>query len=207
MRGSPGASASLTATSRWAPSSLLAVGSLLLSPALAVAQTPPPAATPSQPLLWTQVPTRIDRSKDTLPRIETPAPPPGFLVAGDGRTDIAGRLIVDGRRYRIFGLDQLEPGRLCATPDGRRWACGGRARAHLSALVVGRTLRCRHVGDPEAADPVVDCRASERSLTELMVEAGYGGLNAEGAAVPALAKALEAARRARVGIWSALPPP
>lgn len=207
MRGPPGASAPLAAAPRRVSSCLPAACIVLLSPALAAAQTPPPAATTSQTPLWTQVPTRIDRSKDTRPRIETPAPPPGFLVAGDGRTDIAGRLILDGRSYRIFGLEPIEPGRLCTAQDGRRWACGGRARARLSALVVGRILRCRHVGDPDAADPVVDCRAPERTLTELMVEAGYGGLNAEGAAVPALAKALDGARRARVGIWSTLPPP
>lgn len=205
MRSAPGGSVSTTPASRRNPLLGISAGlSLFLLEPAAFAQLRPPAATPP---IWTQVPTRIDRSKDTRERVEIPAPPPGFVVAGDARTDAAGRLIIGGRSHRLVGLVPIEPDRLCSTADGRRWACGVRARAQLSGLVIGKTLRCHHVGDPAAAEPVVDCRVRERSVTESMISAGLGDLDAEGAAIAHLATAREAARRARIGIWSALPPP
>ena len=184
-----------------APLALLVA--VLALPAGATEPSPRPRP-PAAPPIWTTVPTRIDPGAETRERL-APAPSalpvPGFRVTGARAAD-GGSLIVDGRRHRLYCLSAVEPRRLCTTADGARWVCGRRAQAALSALVAGRSLHCRHTADPAAAVPVLDCLLDDRSISERLVAEGWAELDADGAATPALAAALDTARRTGRGIWS-----
>lgn len=170
-------------------------------------EAPRPSAPPSS--IWTTVPTRVDRAKETRERIAPAAsaiPDPAVRVTGVRAAD-AVTLKIGGRRHRLSGLAAADPRRICTAADGIRWACGRRADATLSALVTGRALHCVFIGDPAATDPVVDCRLDERSLSERMVAAGWAEPDADGVGSPALAAALAEARRAGRGFWSLNGPP
>jgi endonuclease YncB( thermonuclease family) len=179
---------------------------LALPPTALLAAEPPPRA-PSAPI-WTTTPTRIDRSQETRQRI-APAPAadplPRFVVRGARLAD-AGALLIDGRRHRLHGIVALPPEHLCTDPDGRRWACGLRARGALAVLASGHALLCHRFEETRGEDPVVDCLWQERSLSERLVADGWADLDADGRATPALAAALDEARRGRRGIWAAAAP-
>jgi endonuclease YncB( thermonuclease family) len=170
--------------------------------------SPPPAAD-APPPIWVPVPTRIDRDKETRERL-APAPTadvvPRVLVR-NARGDGPATLRIDGRRHRLFGLSEIDPGRICTTAEGRRWACGLRARAVLSALVAGRALLCHTIETAEGSDPVIDCRVQGGSLSERMVADGWAELDDAGAADPILAAARAAAGRDGLGLWSRRSPP
>jgi len=177
---------------------------LALMPAPAAAAEPQPPAPPATAPIWTQVPTRIDPSADTRERL----PPVPAIEARsayrltEARLAADGGLIAAGRRLRLFGLKPVAPGLICMASDGRRWACGLRARAALGNLVVPRGLRCRPIGDPEAEIAVVECLRGERSVVERLAAEGWADLDAEGSVDPTLAAALAEARRAGRGLWS-----
>lgn len=177
--------------------------------ATASAEEPSPPATAAPPPIWVPVPTRVDRDKDTRERLD-PAPAAEIVsrtVVRSARGDGPATLRIDGRRHRLFGLADIEPGRICTTAEGFRWACGLRARAVLAALVGGRTLRCRMIGAAEAADPVIDCLRGGRSLSERMLADGWAELDEAGAADPALVNARATAEREGRGLWSKRSPP
>lgn len=180
---------------------------LALPPSALLAAEPPTPRAPSAPI-WTTTPTRIDRSQETRERI-APAPAadplPRFVVRSARLAD-AGALLIDGRRHRLFGIAAVEPGRVCTDADGWRWACGLRARGALAVLASGHTLLCHRFEETRGEDPVVDCLWQERSLSERLVADGWADLDADGRATPALAAALEEARRGRRGIWSTAAP-
>jgi endonuclease YncB( thermonuclease family) len=169
----------------------------------------PPRTPPVTPPIWSDVPVLVDRAKETRERIApapTALPVPGFRVTG-ARGEGTGALRIDGIRHRLFGLAPIDPERICTDADGRRWACGLRARSTLSGLAVGHTLRCRRIDGSAPSDPVVDCRYRNRSLSERLIAEGLADLDDDGRADPILAAAVEAARRARRGLWAADPPP
>lgn len=176
--------------------------------ALLAAEPTPPRAAPAAPI-WTPTPTRVDRTRETRERIAPPAaadPLPRVAVRA-ARVADAAALLVDGRRHRLFGLAALPADRLCIDADGRRWACGLRARGALAVLVSGHALLCHHFAETSDGDPVVDCLWQERSLSLRLAEAGWAELDDDGRATPALAAAAETARRERRGLWAATAPP
>ena len=175
---------------------------LALAPSATAGEPPRPDA---KPPIWTSVPTRIDRSRETRERIEPPpAPPeePRLVIRGDARVVDAATIAADGRRLRLFGLVPIERDRICDVDGRRRWACGIHARAALGALVKGRILRCRTVSIGPDDVAVVDCLSQDRSISERMVEAGWAELDADGRASPTLTAARATAERDGRGIWS-----
>ncbi len=193
----------LTRHLRWP---LVAATVLVFAPGRsASAGDPPPPRSGTEPPIWTNVPTRIDRDRETRERIEPPPGPPvepRLVIRGDARVVDATTIAVDGRRLRLFGLVPVERGRICDV-DGRfRWACGIHARAALGALTKDRTLRCRILAVDPDADTVVDCLSQDRSISERLVEGGWAELDTDGRATPALAAARARAERDGRGIWS-----
>lgn len=174
----------------------------LLAPDLAARAEEPRSAPP----IWTTVPTRVDRSRETRERIEPTEAAralPRFAVPGTARVVDAASIAVEGVPHRLVGLLAVDHARLCTDAEGRRWACGLRARGALAALVAGRTLLCRRPEPPPASgEATIDCLRAERSLSEIMVEDGWAELDAEGNADPVLTAALERAKRDGRGIWS-----
>jgi endonuclease YncB( thermonuclease family) len=206
-----GSDARLCRRGRW-PRHAGCLVPLVLSAGIATAtaeETSPPPATVAPPPIWVPVPFRVDRDKETRERLD-PAPSADVvarvLVRG-ARGDGPAALRIDGRRHRLFGLAEIDPGRICTTTEGHRWACGLRARAALSGRVGGRVLLCRDIETAEAADPVIDCLLQERSLSERMAADGWAELDDAGTADPVLAAARAAAERDGRGLWSRSDPP
>lgn len=181
----------------------------LAVPAGAGAAEAPPSHPRTAPL-WPLRPVHVDRSKETRERIgaeDRPAPAPRIVFHGDGRLRDDVFVVSPTRRVRLHGIRPVPADRLCTTVEGRRWACGLRARAVLSALVFGRTLVCRPIGDPSATPPTVDCTVDGASLSRTLVAGGWCDLDADGAADPLLAAALDRAKRGGLGLWSTAGPP
>jgi len=183
----------------------LSAGALLLLATVGTATAQSPARETSPPI-WTNVPTRIDRSRETRERIEPPSPPPRRVVLAEpSRVIDSATLVVDGRTRRLRGLTAIPLDRLCVDRDGRRWTCGLRARGALVQLIEGRTVRCRPA-PPDAPDPPLDCDVADRSLSERMVAQGWADLDDEGRGDPALASARASAERDGRGVWAPTAP-
>ncbi len=181
----------------------------LLSAAPVGAEDPRPDAR-RRPPMWTTEPVRVDRSKETRERLEpSHGPPraPAIVIEGDGRLREGTVIVAGTRRLRLHGLGAIDPARICVDDGGRRWACGIRARAALSAAVAGRLLLCRPVGPQTGPDPVVDCLMRGASLSLTLVEDGWAELDEAGAADPVLAEASARAAREHRGVWARQAPP
>lgn len=179
---------------------LSASGLLLLASAgIAAAQSPPRETAPP---IWTNVPTRIDRSQETRERIEPPPPPPRRVVLAEpARVIDSATLIVDGRTRRLRGLLAVPRDRLCVDRDGRRWTCGMHARGALVQAIEGRAVLCRPA-PADALDPPLDCDVADRSLSERLLAEGWADLDDEGRGDPALAAARASAERDGRGVWA-----
>lgn len=174
---------------------------LLASVGIATAQSPP--REPSPPI-WTNVPTRIDRSQETRERIEPPPSPPRRVVLAEPTRVIdSATLVVDGRTRRLRGLVAIPLDRLCVDLQGRRWTCGMRARGALVQAIEGRAVLCRPADTP---DPPLDCDVAGRSLSERLVAEGWANLDDEGRGEPALAAARASAERDGRGVWARAAP-
>lgn len=197
-----------TASRRRCPLVVPASLALVLMQATAWAG-PPRAADEDVPPIWSNTPVRVDRSRDTRERIEaTPSrrEGPALRVRGNARVGEGATLIVEGKRHRLFGLAPPPSDRVCQDAEGRRWACGQRAFAQLSALIAGQSFGCRFVGAAEDPLPVVDCSGTERSISAMLVARGWSDLDPLGAADPTLAQALATAKAEHRGLWAPTAP-
>src|SRR4051794_5055514 len=62
----------------------------------------------------------------------------------------ADTLVLNGRPYRLDGIDAPETDQTCLTTTGAVWTCGVEARDQLKRFVIGRGVRC----DDKGPDPV-----------------------------------------------------
>ena len=88
----------------------------------------------------------------------------GAATVIDGET-----LVVDGRRFRLWGIDAPDSRQSCRM-RGRDYDCGRIAATALMDLVAGTRVRCRPVdGVPDAAR----CYAGGYELSEGMIHTGW----------------------------------
>lgn len=184
--------------------SVTVLTSLLLCPSAAKAQLVPlggPLQAPdmSEPPLWTSKPVRIDRARQNYERVA------GFFDPYVTQMRIRSSAIVeDGVSFRhdgeLFILSDVvgpAPMRLCRQDDGRRFACGGQARALLKKTIAGRYLEC--ITRPLARrTKLADCRIGQRHLSEILVEAGYARATSGGKLTDLGARA----KKSRMGFWA-----
>lgn len=104
-------------------------------------------------------------------------------------------LEIDGKIYRLNGIDAPEHGQKCG-----RWACGKEATEALKSILAGRTVRCQPLSKDGYGRIIATCYADGQDIGEMMVEAGIAWAFVkysdayEEAELNAKAKAL--------GIWS-----
>lgn len=77
-------------------------------------------------------------------------------------------LEVDGKAYRLHGIDAPEPGQICA--DG--WPAGHEAEEYLGELVNGRQITCMPTTGDRNGETVALCRADGLDLGSAMVTGG-----------------------------------
>ena len=152
-----------------------AVGVCLFWSALSASADSPrfPLLTP-QDGIWTDRPTRIDRSSQTYERI------PGIdqrytlllKIGGDVRFADGASFERDGIVYLVAGVSAPSPDQLCRTDDGRRFVCGARSRAFLRKTTFGHYLECTPIRLGRYLK-LIDCRLGARALSEILVSSGH----------------------------------
>lgn len=181
----------------------------------AVAQSPSPASPAglSQEqireriggaVLWTDKPVRVDPDRFQLrrapARLAHAAYPDRIYVPRFVRVSDSTSFEIDGRAYRLFNVAPVSTRMICRDVEGRRFACGHRARMTLRGLITGKMLACRAIGGPPSPDRLVACELNNRSLAEQLVRAGAA--QAMAPIPPFLRDAHRFALDLRVGLWS-----
>lgn len=129
------------------------------------------------------------------------APAPAFAqtISGYSRAVDGDTLEMTGYRVRLFGIDAVERGQVCDRA-GEAWRCGEEAAALLAELVEGREVACE-ARDTDAYGRLVGvCRAGRIDLSAAMAGAGYAVALEDFSEAYLLS--VDAARRARAGIWA-----
>ena len=163
---------------------------------------PPPAATPAP--------------VDTATRPRSPAPPENERltqgVAGVGRVVDGDTLRLEGRTYRLWGVDAPELIQVCQR-DGQGYACGREAAAYLRMLLAPEPglaesatagsvprLACVPRTSDQYGRTAALCRLGEKDLGAEMVRAGWAlVLTRHGTDY---APEEDEAREARRGLWA-----
>ena len=127
------------------------------------------------------------------------APSQAQVIYGNPRVVDGDTLDFGGERVRLFGIDAPERAQTC-TRDGQAWACGEDAKALLQALVADNRVSCRQRDTDRYGRSVATCSVARLDLSDAIARAGYAvALDQFGSDyVPAA----EAAKSARLGIWS-----
>jgi len=151
--------------------------------------------------LWTQHPTRIDRSKQHYERL------PALTVAKDSRVWLvvpfrikvldSASFAIGEQQYQFANIRPVKPGRLCQAIEGGRWACGRIASIFLGNLVRNKRLLCdiRQAGKKLMLS---NCIAGARDIATDIVTNGYGMAEADKVLLAAQADAQKARSK---GLW------
>lgn len=110
-----------------------------------------------------------------------------------------GTLLADGLIIRLDGISARDAEASCKGKDGKDWPCGGAAKAALTRLIRARSVVCVLPKSGEQKDFAARCAVAGIDLSAWMVRQGWA--NPKEPSEPALAKAAEAAKTARIGIW------
>lgn len=109
-------------------------------------------------------------------------------------------LVIDGARYRLFGIDAPESSQSCPTPDGGSWACGLAAAEKMRQLVQAGGVSCDHRDDDKYGRIVGVCTdGNGTDLNAEMVKAGLAWAFRRYST--AYVGYEEAAHAARIGVW------
>ncbi|TCN34076.1 endonuclease YncB(thermonuclease family) [Sinorhizobium americanum] len=81
-------------------------------------------------------------------------------------------LDLDGRIYRLHGIDAPEAGQDCDEDGGGHWACGKAAIERLEELVLGNDVRCDDRGQDPYGRTIGVCVAAGVDVNARMVREG-----------------------------------
>lgn len=130
---------------------------------------------------------------------QQPASSSPETIRGAFRVSDGDTLSLNGKRYRLKGIDAPERAQTCGASDAR-WACGDVARDGLSRLVAGGGTVCHGDEQDRYGRLLVVCKSGEVDLNGRMIEDGLA------IAYPSRGvdyRGLEArARQERRGLWS-----
>ena len=144
--------------------------------------------------------TRVYRSEGDIPQVVDPVPEGAKRVAR-ARVQRDGAIVGDGLSIRLHGIAALDPDRICQGALGERWACGRRAFIALYNRVNEQDIACQMV---QADAGAAKCWVDKVELSAWLLGNGLAEL-APGVTEPRLRAAEEAARKAKLGIWSDRP--
>lgn len=151
--------------------------------------------------LWTEYPTRIDRSKQHYERL------PAATVAKDSRLWLvvpsrikvldSTSFAIGEQQYQIANIRPVKPARICQAIEGGRWPCGRIASIFLGNLVRSKRLLC-DISQAGKKLMLSNCVAGARDIAAAIVTNGYGMAEADEALLAAQADAQKARRK---GLW------
>jgi endonuclease YncB( thermonuclease family) len=125
-----------------------------------------------------------------------------LLLFAPALADDVDTLTVDGKRYRLDGIDAPESDQSCLDRDGRLYACSQAAGAALQKFIAGRTVFCTDVG-PDRKDTerhVGQCFVDGVDLNHWLVENGWA-VSLEPYAKGRFKTDEDAAKAGRSGLW------
>ncbi|WP_332304029.1 thermonuclease family protein [Rhizobium sp. GR12] len=119
--------------------------------------------------LWTTSPVRVDLRHQNFERIPTPPDPYPLKIYADQRLRVVSnnRFTFKGQEFRLAGVEDIDRNRVCAGPDGRRYACGLNAFKALENRLRGKYLEC-HVVEEGGGVLSVECRINGQDLRALL---------------------------------------
>ena len=117
----------------------------------------------------------------------------------DAGTLEAGLLPTDTVLIRLEGIEAREADETCKKEGGKSWPCGARARAALFLFIRYRAVTCTLPPGGETKDFAARCSVKGQDLSTWLVRQGWATPHA--GAEPELAKALDAAKTERLGLW------
>lgn len=110
-----------------------------------------------------------------------------------------GTLLTEGLIIRLDGISARDGDASCKSEDGKAWPCGAAARAALTRLIRARSIVCVLPKSGEQKEFAARCAVAGTDLATWLVRQGWA--TPKEPPEPALAKAAEAAKTARIGIW------
>ena len=115
-------------------------------------------------------------------------------VRDGGTLETRGDMVI-----KLDDIDAYAADQTCKDAKERTWACGMRARAALTRLIRGRAVVCKVPATGKAKSVAARCTLAGTDLSTWMVSQGWAKPAAP--AEPKLAKAAEAARKKKIGVW------
>jgi endonuclease YncB( thermonuclease family) len=114
----------------------------------------------------------------------------------------ADNLTLDGRTYRLDGIDAPEIDQTCIGREGEAYPCGRAAAQARNEFIAGRTVHCDDLG-PDRAYPnwrIGRCSVAETDLNRWLVKEGWA-INLEPDAKGRFKGDEDDARAGRLGMW------
>jgi endonuclease YncB( thermonuclease family) len=178
-------------------------------PVTAPASATPEAAKPTEPKTHMLANEQAEAERSATLENKAPATAPApretkryFKVkVRDAETLEAGLLPTYSVVIRLEGIDAREADETCKKASGATWPCGAKARAALTSVTRYRAVTCTLPPGGETKDFVARCSVMGQDLSTWLVRQGWA--TPQAGAEPALAKALDAAKGDRRGLWQA----
>jgi endonuclease YncB( thermonuclease family) len=116
------------------------------------------------------------------------------VIVVDGGTLKAG-----GTTITLDGIQVRDAEAVCKDSQGRKWACGTRARAALTRLIRGRAVECKVPPSAKPKTMTARCTVGGTDLSLWMARQGWAEVDASGD--ERLADAAGGARKKKIGLW------
>ncbi len=127
--------------------------------------------------------------------------PPEVIAASVAKVRDGDTLVIDGKTFRLYGMDAPEYRQTCKDAKGADWPCGKAARSQLEAYVLPGSIICEPKAEDRYNRKVAKCAsATVPDLAEAMVQAGLAISPAERGSA-AYGDAEDSAKSAKRGIW------
>ena len=102
---------------------------------------------------------------------------------------------------RLEGIDTYEADETCKTKTGKTWPCGAKARAALTLFIRSRAVNCTVPQGAASNDLAARCSVMDQDLSTWLVRRGWATPQRDSEVE--LAKALDAAKTEKLGLWQA----
>ena len=171
-----------------------------------VAPSAPPGTAPADPKahMLANEKAEAERSAALQQKAATPAPretkryfkvkvlDAGTLQAGPPTEAVV---------IRLEGIDTYEADETCKTKSGKTWPCGAKARAALTLFIRSRAVTCTVPQGAASNDLAARCSVMDQDLSTWLVRRGWATPQRDSEVE--LAKALDAAKSEKLGLWQA----
>ena len=102
---------------------------------------------------------------------------------------------------RLEGIDTYEADETCKTKSAKTWPCGAKARAALTLFIRSRAVTCAVPQGTASNDFAARCSVMDQDLSTWLVRRGWA--TPQGDSEVEFAKALDAAKTEKLGLWQA----